>query len=89
MGRRKHYRPRMGRVKEDKMLPELIEKLNTAMTAIQSLQIQPTEHNCTRICTALGAIREAARIGAEIEKAGKPKDAAEDAAADPPEITLE
>ena len=71
------------------MLQEFINHLNSALSAIQSLQIQPTEHNCGQICTAIKEIREAARIGAEIEKAGKQKDAAEDAAADPPEITLE
>lgn len=58
------------------MLQELINHLNAAMQSIQSLQIQPTEHNCSQICAALGAIREAAQIGVQMDKAiseaGKP-----------------
>lgn len=50
------------------MLNELVNHLNEAMQAIQSLQIQPTEHNCTRIVTALDAIKKAAQIGAEMNQ---------------------
>ena len=48
------------------MLQDLVSKLNEAMTAIQNLQIQPTEHNCRGIITALTGIRDAANIGAEM-----------------------
>lgn len=58
------------------MLQELINKLNEAMQSIQNLQVQPTEHNCTQIVSALHAIRDAAQIGVQMEKAiseaGKP-----------------
>ena len=67
------------------MLQKLFDQLNEAMNAIQSLQVQPTEHNCGRICAALGAIREAAKIAIEINKkipaepdpAAAPEEAAE------------
>lgn len=51
------------------MLNELINHLNDAMSAIQSLQLQPTEHNCSRIVTALSSIRKAAEIGVKMDKA--------------------
>lgn len=54
------------------MLQELITNLNNAMSAIQNLQIQPTQYNCSKIIEALTGIRDAANIGtemnAEIEK---------------------
>ena len=50
------------------MLQELINKLNEAMSAIQSLQLQPTEYNCSRIVTALNAIQAAAQIGGELSQ---------------------
>lgn len=50
------------------MLQELINHLNDAMSAIQSLQLQPTEHNCSRVIEALTGIREAAKIGAAMNE---------------------
>ena len=51
------------------MLNELINHLNEAMSAIQNLQLAPTEHNCSRIVTALSSIRKAAEIGVKMDKA--------------------
>ena len=51
------------------MLQELVNKLNEAMQSIQNLQVQPTEHNCTQIVSALHAIRDAAQIGVQMAKA--------------------
>lgn len=51
------------------MLNELINHLNDAMSAIQNLQLAPTEHNCTRIVSALSSIRKAAEIGVKMDKA--------------------
>lgn len=51
------------------MLQELIDNLNEAMQNIQTLQIQPTENNCNMICNALKAIRKAAQIGVDMDKA--------------------
>lgn len=48
------------------MLQELITNLNNAMSAIQNLQIQPTQYNCSKIIEALTGIRDAANIGAEM-----------------------
>lgn len=57
------------------MLNELINYLNEAMSAIQSLQLQPTEHNCSKIMTALSAIRKSAEIGVQMDKArAEPKE---------------
>ena len=64
------------------MLQELINHLNAAMQSIQSLQLQPTEHNCSQICTAIKEIRDAARIGAEIDRARTEAAAAAEKAAD-------
>ena len=70
------------------MINELIQKLNISMKAVQNLQIQPTEHNCQKILTALAGIREAADVAremnqrlAELEKAT--------AAADEPDAAAE
>lgn len=48
------------------MINELIQKLNISMKAVQNLQIQPTEHNCQQILTALAGIREAADVAREM-----------------------
>ena len=48
------------------MLQDLVSKLNEAMSAIQNLQIQPTQYNCSKIIEALTGIRDAANIGAEM-----------------------
>lgn len=48
------------------MLQEMVNSLNEAMQAIQGLQLAPTEHNCTRIVTALNSIRQAAQRGVEM-----------------------
>lgn len=61
------------------MLNEVIIHLNNAMHAVQNLQIQPTEHNCEQILTAITGIREAAGVATkmnqkitELEKAAAP-----------------
>ena len=50
------------------MLNELINHLNDAMSAIQNLQLAPTEHNCRQIVSALGAIRAAADQASQMNK---------------------
>ena len=70
------------------MLQELINKLNEAMQSIQSLQIQPTEHNCSQICAALGAIRKAAGIGADMDRARTEAAAAAEKAADGAQLEI-
>lgn len=82
------------------MLNEVIIHLNNAMKAVQNLQIQPTEHNCEQILTAITGIREAAGVATkmnqkitELEKAaaaaaepGADPDAVADPAAAPDEF---
>lgn len=70
------------------MLNEVIIHLNNAMKAVQNLQIQPTEHNCEQILTAITGIREAAGVATrmnqkitELEKASAATET--DAGADP------
>lgn len=66
------------------MLNELINKLNEAMQAIQSLQIQPTEHNCRQIVSALDAIRAAADQASQMNRKIPPEtDDVEITAVDP------
>ena len=50
------------------MLNEVIIRLNNAMHAVQNLQIQPTEHNCEQILTAITEIREAAGVATKMNK---------------------
>lgn len=50
------------------MLNEVIIHLNNAMKAVQNLQIQPTEHNCEQILTAITGIREAAGVAAKMNQ---------------------
>lgn len=66
------------------MLNELINKLNVAMTAIQSLQVQPTEHNCRQIVSALDAIRAAADQASQMNRRIPPEtNVVESTAVDP------
>lgn len=68
------------------MLQELINHLNEAMSAIQNLQLAPTEHNCRQIVSALDAIRAAAGQASQMYRKIPPEtDGAESAAADPAE----
>ena len=64
------------------MLQELINKLNEAMQTIQSLELRPTEYNCSRVLTSLKAIQAAAQIGAEMDRARAEAAAAAEKAAD-------
>lgn len=50
------------------MLNEVIIHLNNAMKAVQNLQIQPTEHNCEQILTAITGIREAAGVATKMHQ---------------------
>lgn len=78
------------------MLNEVIIHLNNAMKAVQNLQIQPTEHNCEQILTAITGIRKAASVATkmnqkitELEKAiaaAETDAGADQAAADPDEF---
>lgn len=65
------------------MLNEVIIHLNNAMKAVQNLQIQPTEHNCEQILTALTGIREAADIAARMNQRLAELEKAAAAAAEP------
>lgn len=66
------------------MLQELINYLNEAMSAIQSLQLQPTEHNCSRIVTALSSIRAAADQASQMNRKIPPEtNVVESTAVDP------
>ena len=43
---------------ETNNMETMTNKANEALSAIQSLQLQPTEHNVTRIATAIHNIQE-------------------------------
>lgn len=51
---------------ENRSLETLVSKANEALEAVQSLQLQPTEHNVTRIATAIHDIQEMFNIAHDI-----------------------
>ena len=65
---------------ESKNLETIVEKANAALEAVQSLQLQPTEYNATRIISVINGVREicaiASRMQMEIDKLqnGKPEE---------------
>ena len=65
------------------MLNEVIIHLNNAMKAVQNLQIQPTEHNCEQILTAITGIREAASVATRMNQKITELEKAAAAAAEP------
>lgn len=65
------------------MLNEVIIHLNNAMKAVQNLQIQPTEHNCEQILTAITGIREAAGVATKMNQKITELEQAAAAAAEP------